>query len=266
MSFHNAIFLRARTDPHKPAIFLPDRVITYGMIASGTRSVERKFEELGIARGCGLAAIDIANPARHIIVLLALWRQGIPSVSIRPDLVAPAVAAGCRFFLSDAATKPIEGARQFIVTEDWFTSPPAGPIPFSESLFEDDDVFRVTFSSGSTGRPKPIAHSQGAYQRRIVDTLLTSFPRPWSRLLITGGVSTGFGAARALQALWLGLTVSFAFLADDAARMISHFGVEAVMGSPMQVLDLMRWQEQIRSPCRRSPQFNSAAARWRLRT
>jgi acyl-coenzyme A synthetase/AMP-(fatty) acid ligase len=247
MSLLNGIFLRARTDPQKPAIFLTDRVVTYGMVATGTLSAEAKLKQLGITRG-DWVSINVDNPARHLILLLALWRLGIPSASIRRDLVDVAVVAGCKLFLSEAAIKSPENVRQLQVTEDWFTQRAPGYVPVTDSLFAADDVCRVTFTSGSTGLAKPVAHSEAAYQRRILDTLLTSFQRPWKRLLIMGGLSTGFGAAQALQALWLGLTVCFARHADDAIRMISHFGIETIMGSPMQILEFAERQEQIGTP------------------
>jgi acyl-coenzyme A synthetase/AMP-(fatty) acid ligase len=260
MSLLNGIFLRARTDPHKPAILLPDRVITYGMIATGTLSVEQKLKQLGVTRG-EWAAIDIANPARHLILLLALWRLGIPSASIRRDLVAPALAASCKLFFCEALTKSSEDVRQFVVTEDWFTRPAPDTLTLAESAFAADDVCRVTFTSGSSGIAKPIAHSESAYERRVFDTLITSFQRPWTRLLIMGDLSVGFGSTRTLQTLWLGLTVSFPMTPDDALRMISHFCIETIMGSPLHVLDFLERQEQTGVPLSSltSIQFGGAA-------
>jgi acyl-coenzyme A synthetase/AMP-(fatty) acid ligase len=260
MALLDGIFLRARLDPHKPAILLPDRVITYGMIATGTHSVEQRLKRLGIGRG-QWAAINIDNPGTHLIVLLALWRAGIPSASIRTELIDSAIVAGCElFFLGEASSLPGE-VRQFAVVEDWFRGPATDYVPLKEPLFAPDDVCRITFTSGSTGIAKPIAHSETAYERRVFDTLGTCFQRPWTRLLIMGGLSTGFGAARTLQTLWQGLTVSFPRTPDDAVRLVSQYCIETIMASPLQILDFLAQHEQadIPLPSLTSIQFGGAA-------
>lgn len=238
MSVWCGILARARSDPLKPAVMLADRVITYGMILSGLLSIESKLRQHGVSRR-DVVAVDVGNPARHLIVILALWRLGIASASIRPDLIKAAASAGFTLMLSDSASPTHADMRHATVTEDWFTQAVPDEILPAPSLFEPDDVCRITFSSGSTGRPHPIAHTEPAYARRIFDTCVTSFQRPWTRLLLLGGLSTGFGAARSLQALWLGLTVCFARTSDEAIHMISHFGIDAIMASPMLVTDLL---------------------------
>ena len=259
MSLLNAIFLRAHTDPNKPAILLPDRVITYCMLAKGVLSVEKKLTFAGI-KGHQLAAVEIANPARHLIVLMALWRLGIASVSIRPDLLGPSMQIGCKLFFSENVLMTPPGVRQFCVTDEWFTQPTPGFVPNTESAFQPGEVYRVEFTSGTTGAPKAMAHSESGFSGIVLDRLQISFERPWTRLLPLGGSSASSAIKRAMHTLWLGLTCCFATSPDDVIRMISHQCVEVIMGTPRQVLDILECQAIERAPSLRSLPFRSSAA------
>lgn len=271
MSVWYGILARARSDPLRPAVLLADRAITYGMILSGTLSAESRLRQLGVTRR-DVVAVDVGNPARHLIIVLALWRLGIASASIRPDLIEAAASAGFTLLLSDTASPPQASMRLAQVAEDWFTHATSDDITPAPPAFEPDDAFRITFSSGSTGRPKPIVHTEPAYCRRIFDTCVTSFQRPWTRLMLLGGLSTGFGAARSLQSLWLGQTVCFSRSSDEAIHMISHFGIDAIMGSPTLVMDLLERHRHndIPLPSLTSIQFGGASMTFadiaRLRT
>ena len=83
----------AAASPSKPAIILPDRIATYGMVQSGIASAQAVIVDLKLdpERPVGLM---IDNPSRHMIVALALMKSGFAIASLRPDLLEAASVAG----------------------------------------------------------------------------------------------------------------------------------------------------------------------------
>src|SRR5476651_1007259 len=71
----------AQSNPEKQAIILPDRIISFGMIATGIRSVEIAITEASLDSR-HIVAVRIENRTRHLIVVSALYRLGIVSVSV----------------------------------------------------------------------------------------------------------------------------------------------------------------------------------------
>ncbi len=81
MNFVDMILYYARIQPEKPAVILPDRVVTYGMMGAGIRSVATAISEASLNSG-QTVAVRIESESRHLIVVSALYRLGIVSVSV----------------------------------------------------------------------------------------------------------------------------------------------------------------------------------------
>ena len=67
--------------PEKQAIILGDRILSFRMIATGIRSVEIALAESSLDAG-HVVAVRIDNHARHLIIVSALYRLGIVSISV----------------------------------------------------------------------------------------------------------------------------------------------------------------------------------------
>ena len=121
MLFNKAIFLHAAAAPRKLAMALADRSVTYEMVASGIIAAEERLREIGLTK-TDLVAIQIDNPIIHLMVISALYRAGIVSVSIEaPDaLTASGLAASV--ILTDSTT-PIESPVNVVTLDQgWFSA------------------------------------------------------------------------------------------------------------------------------------------------
>ena len=81
MNFVDMLMYFARSNPEKQAIILPDRIVSFGMIGAGIRSVEVAITEASLDSR-HIVAVRIENRTRHLIVVSALYRLGIVSISV----------------------------------------------------------------------------------------------------------------------------------------------------------------------------------------
>ena len=75
MNFVDMIMFYGRSNPEKQAIILIDRIVTFGMLASGIRATEKAILEASIGKH-DVVAVQINNQIRHLIVISALYRLG----------------------------------------------------------------------------------------------------------------------------------------------------------------------------------------------
>src|SRR5262249_6265915 len=112
------ILFQMRSQPQRPAIVLMDRVITYGMLASGMEHCARRLAELNLGRD-DVVAITVRSPVRQMILSLALLRIGVASTVLDPGLVNQmkvAVVLG-----EGGAPAPLGVDHKVVaVTDDWF--------------------------------------------------------------------------------------------------------------------------------------------------
>ncbi|MDB5652248.1 MAG: putative AMP-dependent ligase [Hyphomicrobiales bacterium] len=234
MTILNAIFRSARLWPDKPAMLLADRIVTYRMLVGSTLAVAAKLRQLELTKH-DLVAIDVNDPARHVVVALALFQLGIPSVSIRSELRGFATTLGTRLILVDEFESGHPAFNQQHVTDDWFIASEGAEASVNATAFGENDVCRVSITSGSTGLPKAVAQTEVSVWRRIQERLSSSLAQPWPRTLCMAGLSTNFGFARALLPLCIGQTTCFATSAEEALHMTSVYGIHQLVGSPAQL-------------------------------
>src|SRR5450631_813170 len=224
----------AQSNPEKQAIILPDRIISFGMIGTGIRSVEVAIAEASLDSR-HTVAVRIENRSRHLIVVSALYRLGIVSVSVlgKEDLSKAGVKVDA--IISDL-NQPFPGfGRLVLLKEDWFSrrfddaaARPAG--------FRDEDALaRITMSSGTTAAPKAIGMSARVVEDRIVTGRRTMSLAPWDRMMCLPVLMSSLGFGSALLALAYGHTVVFAESAIDALQMIALYGVDFLVANPQHL-------------------------------
>lgn len=236
------IQFHATCSPAKPAIMLPDRVISYGMVASGMESVRSVLDGFRIDRNKPVGIL-IGNSARHIIAGLALIKSGFAIASLRRDLVRPALDSGISTIITDENLPPLEGLRTIQADDFWFNDPRPKQIP--AHAIAPDRVIRIAFTSGSTGQPKPIAHTHQLLIERINLTALIGFGRG-ERVMSTYGVS-GPGFMQAIASLMTGRTVCFSPPEQLLSSML-FCGVDGFRGSVGHLRTLLAAQEEFGRP------------------
>lgn len=233
MHFVDMLLYYARATPEKQAIILPDRMISYAMLGAGIRSVGAAIAEAGLDSR-HVVAVRIDSQSRHLIVVSALYRLGIVSVSITgsEDLAKAGIKVDA--VISDQ-NRPVPGiGRLVLLKDDWFARPSdaaARPAAFND----ESALARIILSSGTTGTPKAIAMSARVVEDRIITGRRTLTLAPWDRMMCLPVLTSSLGFGSALQALAYGHSVVFADSAIEALQMIAAYQVDLVVANPRQL-------------------------------
>ncbi len=233
MNFVDMIFYYGRSNPEKQAIILADRVVSYGMLMSGIRSVETAILEAGLNRSQTIA-VRVESQTRHLIVVSALYRLGIVSVSVtgKEDLSQSGLKVDA--VISDQNQVMPHLGKLIILKDDWFGRPfkPDAPRPAG---FADDDLARIIMSSGTTAAPKAIGMSARVVEDRIITGRRTLALAPWDRMMCLPVLNSSLGFGSALQALAYGHALVFADTAMDALHMIALYNVDLLVANPQHL-------------------------------
>jgi acyl-coenzyme A synthetase/AMP-(fatty) acid ligase len=229
------ILFQMRAQPQRPAIVLMDRVVTYGMLASGMQHCARRLAELNLGRD-DVVAITVRSPVRQMILSLALLRIGMASTVLDPGLLGQMKVA---VVLSEGGAPAPPGAahRSVAVTDDWFVTSPPGARPLPAGFPNPQSICRVSLTSGSTGAPKVVPESVASLGARVLT---------FSRLALANSrgvlsqfnLSMTFGLVIGCTVLATGGTLYFADSSGQAASMVELFNIDAAVLSTEHLLAL----------------------------
>jgi len=234
----------ALASPTRPALMLVDRVVTFAMVQSGIDSVRQVLAEHQLEPDTCVGVL-VDNPARHLIISLALIANGHAAASLRNDLLPAAQAAGITNVITDKPLPITPGLKPIFADDKWFTNSdaPRRPLPAAQP----NRVVRIGFTSGSTGRPKAIAYTAGAQLARLETMFMTGMGRH-KRIMCAWGMS-GPGFQQAIQTLSSGRTTSFAPPAD-IVRIMSYSDVDELRGSVGQIRAIQIEHDALGRPLR----------------
>lgn len=240
MNFTDLIFFHATVLPEKAAIVLRDRGVTYAKLAEAIRASEARLRALDLAPGA-LVGIGTENPIRHLTLVMALYRAGVPSVSLRHGLDLSQSGLDLAAVLRDEAATPMAGARDIAVDESWFSGPAVAPSP-GPGFARGDALCRVSLSSGTTGFPKPIAFTVDDIEARLRTYTLRASSVAWDRMICLPGLTTNYGYSFALVALANGKSLLTAASARETLDMIPRYAIDLMVASTQQLRDLVEAQ------------------------
>ena len=227
----------AQSNPEKQAIILPDRVVSFGMIGSGIRSVEAAIAEASLDSR-HIVAVRITNQARHLIVVSALYRLGIVSISVTGEEDLPKAGVKVDAVISDE-NQPLVGlGRLVLLKDDWFTRISDAAAARPTGFRNEDALARIITSSGTTAAPKAIGMSARVVEDRIITGRRALALAPWDRMMCLPVLTSSYGFGSAQQALAYGHSVVFADTAAEALQMIALHCVDLLIANP-QHLQLM---------------------------
>lgn len=240
MNFTDLVFFHATVLPGKAAIVLRDRGVTYAKLADAIHASEARLQALNLAPGA-LVGIGTENPIRHLTLAMALYRAGIPSVSLRHGLDLSHSGLDLAAVLRDENATPMPGVRDIAVDEGWFSGP-AAAAPSTPGFTRGDALCRVSLSSGTTGFPKPVAFTVDDIEARLQTYTLRASSAAWDRMICLPGLTTNYGFSFALVALAHGKSLLTAASARETLDMIPRYGVDLMVASTQQLRDLVEAQ------------------------
>ncbi|HUZ73378.1 MAG TPA: long-chain fatty acid--CoA ligase [Stellaceae bacterium] len=240
MDFVELVFFHATILPEKAAIVLRDRGVNYAKLADAVRTGESRLRALGLKPG-ELVGIGTENPIRHLTLVMALYRAGMPSVSLRHGFDLSRSGLRLAAVLRDEAAAPTAGARDVALDEGWFSGSPVAA-PVAAGFPSGDALCRVSLSSGTTGFPKAVAFTVDDIEARLRTYILRAANTAWDRLICLPGLTTNFGFSFALVALAQGKSLLAAASARETLEMIPRYAVDLMVASTQQLRDLVEAQ------------------------
>ncbi len=226
--------------PEKPAFMLKERFLTYSLVVRAIASAQKTVAGFRFSKDKPIGLL-IDDPARHVIISLALMDMGYTVAGLREDLIGPARACGIDVFIIDGRTLRLDGAVLHRIGDAWFSDGEAGDLQMQE--WPDSRAIRITFTSGSTGRPKPIARTL-QFLLDIMDDNVRHRIGPGERSICMEGMSAS-GFQRTLAQLTFGKTVCFAQL-SDVLHLAQLYNVRSLTCTHRQIRALMEIRREQR--------------------
>jgi acyl-coenzyme A synthetase/AMP-(fatty) acid ligase len=256
MNFVDMLMYYGRANPEKQAIILSDRIVSFGMLASAIRSVEKAILQASISKR-DVVAILIKNQIRHLLVVSALYRLGIVSVSVVDYPNQLNITA----IITDEVLAVANPVRVVRLAEDWFTRPFDADEPRPVGFEHDDALARIIMSSGTTAVPKPIGMSARVIEDRIITGRRTLSIAPWDRMMCLPHIASSLGFGSTLQALAYGHSLVIAESPDDALKMIALYAVDLLVANPDFLKGMVRRHREtpIPTPTLKLIKFGGAA-------
>jgi acyl-coenzyme A synthetase/AMP-(fatty) acid ligase len=230
------IVFHMRAQPEKPALVMENRVVTYGMLKTGMERCARRIAGLNLVRQDPVTVL-YADPIRHLTLCLALYRIGIPSLSLEyAHIRVKLPKIGTVIVDAEAKKLGFPGERLIEATDEWFAADLPNGSAFSDGFASRHQVCRIHLTSGSTGEPKLVALTIENIGRR----LQMFFSTRWNVALNLPGFSTSLGFIPICGVLTAGQTLCFAQSSFQALRMIDLFAVDFLNAATEQLVALTR--------------------------
>jgi len=227
----------AKAAPHRPAVIQPDLVLTYQMLADAIRSAGQRIIKSDLDPGMPVAVL-LDNPGKTLAVCFALMQHSYVIAPIDASLLPHLRAAGIGNLIR-ARGEEIAGGRNVRFDDTWLRQD-SGPRTIAMHRNEPaaDAIATVFFTSGTTGTPKKTVQTRESIQERFNMAQLTG-EADTDRILLTMGLSTTFGFFGACTILRAGKTACFAPIGSPSLVLVGTYGIDAISGSPQQVIALL---------------------------
>jgi acyl-coenzyme A synthetase/AMP-(fatty) acid ligase len=224
----------AKQKPDAAAVVMLDTVISYLSLSRAIRGVAGHLaqKKLDVSAPVGIL---VDNPARNIVLNLALMSLGVPSMVIREAQLPYLGKLGTKTLLVEGQISPVQGLAPVQIDPRWFGDPNA-PQPVALGSAERT---KLAFTSGTTGIPKAISFTEEDIAARSNFLRVVTGDVNWTRSLIMPGLSTNFAFSQVALTLEFGRTVSFAPNPEDAARTIELFGIDLLVCSNQQAQSIV---------------------------
>lgn len=235
MNWFEYVQFQAKLSPDEPAVIFPGGMATYGRLVECVDAAVQHVLHVGLSKG-EVVALEVRHPLLHLVLILALHRCGIPSLTLQTSHLTEQAKLKVDRLLSDRYQPPDSMFKLVLVSTDWLAPPPGVPPRAATGFASADDVCRLVLSSGTTGVPKVISVTERTLQYRFAKSA-TLIER--GRYLTMMGFSTLGGYQTLMTALALGGAVCFAGAPEDVLQVMSLFHVTHLIAAPFQVRVLL---------------------------
>ena len=246
--FDQYIRFHARMRPRAVAVSSLIGDATYGRLDGDIDRMAAELARCDLAPDA-LAAVCVAHPYLHCVILFALARIGVASVSVGHARAEPMAALlAPHLFITDSPTAvaAVPGLEVLTISDAWANdvfSREAAPMPRVER--PPHALARLTTSSGTTGIPKKIALTWAELDRRIVHYVMTGACMhggdaiPISRMMPMFGIET-ISYVGWLSTWAIGGAILMAAMDATFTDALSRLSPSSLALSPIQLKTLMQ--------------------------
>jgi acyl-CoA synthetase (AMP-forming)/AMP-acid ligase II len=240
MNIADPIFVQCRNKPAELALCAPGtkfNVMSYGRLAQTVNNACRQIISAGLLPG-NRVAVFVKEPVLHAIVLIALARLGVVTLSGR------AKDWSWRFSVDAViADSPhnYRAAKIILLDENWLAgdgAPLDGRYVYRAAL---DDVCRIMLTSGTTGEEKGVAVTHRTMAARITRQDLFFGPQaPFcARTFLDLSLTTPLGFQVLLATLWRGGALVLTGDPETTLKALPVYKVQNMVGSPRSLLNFV---------------------------
>jgi acyl-coenzyme A synthetase/AMP-(fatty) acid ligase len=234
MRWFELIRFQSKLSPDEPAVIFPGGMATYGRLVECVEHASQHLLRAGLKKG-DTVALELRHPLLHLVVILALHRCGIASITLQTSYLIEQSSLKIDRLLSDRYQPPGSTFPLTLVNNDWLSASNSPALPVT-GFASPDEVCRLVLSSGTTGTPKVIAVSERTLEHRVRRAMLSN---ERGRCLCMMGFSTLGGYQTLMTALALGGSVCFAGAPEDVLQVMSLFHVTHLIAAPFQIRTLL---------------------------
>jgi acyl-coenzyme A synthetase/AMP-(fatty) acid ligase len=225
----DAMLYWAKHYPQRLAVMLPYMAITYQAMAEAIEAASERIERFEFDRSEPVA-VAIDDPAKLIAVCHALVRNGIGCAPVVQSMLPHLQSHNINTLIFSGESNVIVGGRNIRFDDSWLRN--GGASTTARKAIQNDpsrygDL--IFFTSGTTGVPKKVIMSSPAFIERVNILPLTG----------EAGLASVFGFNRAATVLYAGKTVCFAYGPEAQLRFINTFGIDVIVASVQQILDIL---------------------------
>jgi acyl-coenzyme A synthetase/AMP-(fatty) acid ligase len=236
MNWFEQIAFQAKLSPDEPAVIFPGGMATYAAVVGCVDAACRHVMLAGMKKG-QVVALEVRHPLLHLVLILALHRCGIASLTLQTAYLIEQANLGVDRLVSDRYQQGSLQSKHILVDNSWLSPPPGNPPDLAVTGFDSpDDVCRLVLSSGTTGMPKVISVTERNLEYRFQRSAILI---ERGRFLSMMGFSTLGGYQTLMSALVLGGAVCFAGAPEDVLQVIALYHVTHLIAAPFQVRTLL---------------------------
>jgi acyl-coenzyme A synthetase/AMP-(fatty) acid ligase len=244
MHIVDMVYYWARAVPQRPAVMEPTGSITYASLAHAIEAAAEYFTG-NIEEKSKPIAVSFNTGSKMLVALLGLLRAGFSVMLANEAVFKHLSSAGVNTLIFEHGGTTLAGSANIPFDENWISlgrkaETEKKPLPRTKTNGGNIHCF----TSGTTGRPKVVVCPQSSWQQRVLFPLNSAFSN-YERILIVPGLVTSWGLSRAYEALHAGRTVCLASPGAPALWMINTYGVDTILASPLQALELAEIQEKV---------------------
>jgi acyl-coenzyme A synthetase/AMP-(fatty) acid ligase len=244
MHIVDMVYYWARTIPLRPAVIEPQGVVTYASLAQATELAAEHFARAIVDRSKPVAISTTSN-SKMLIAILGLLRAGFSAVLAYKAVIDHLPSVGVDTLVCERDDATLTLGTIVLFDDSWLrfgTNAIERDLPIPQASMKGGDIF--CFTSGTTGRPKTVTCPQEAWQERMMFPLNSVFTN-YERILIAPGLANSLGFSRAYEALHMGRTACFAPIGQPMLWLINTYGIDTIIATPQQALQLAEVQEKV---------------------